>query len=546
MSGPLGVDLTVAGRLIPEDNLLVKMSEHFDPFVVDYQIVTPKFWRDRIPMGTFPLFNGTSQKVNIFRGSLGPQQGLSEWQAVATSSKAANPDTDYCSWTPQTYSWAFEQRDYSGVRTSWRSPTFCVNDLKFTDKAREQLGMIVKAGAMVVDSVRETFNREQYLKAAVDAGRAMIMCDGGLDYVDNADVRFEYDPSTVDSDGNTYVEFRASLLPSISTLNWSYLDYIRTYMTEQCPDAAMATESGMPVFGLIIDRIDFEKMVYSDPELREDFRQAIPQRLIEGFNMQFKTYRGLSIIHESHQPRFTIQQVYTAGQGHTWAGEEVVRATRVTPRRATRAGTVGYIPEANPAFLTAELAIGVIYLTDVIQVLVPPTVTNMGSGMTFGPAPGFNGDWSWINIRDNDRNPLGEIGHFFARFEYFVRPLQYVNEATIFLYRRCVTPLSTGCLTDVSTGTAAASDAVALAKAPVADDFDGTLCTVNVQLVKRLAGQVGDAVSVKADDGDSFDAVIADSSQAPLYKLAWVSGATNAPVAVTEINDTAVVTVTLA
>lgn len=503
----LGVNVDLQNRLVPSDGKLIQMAEHFDQFIMAHELANPSVWRDRLPKGVYELFNGTSQKTNIFRGTLGPQQGLSDWTSIEPSRKASgnDPGFDYCAYNPQTYTWGIETVTFSGLRTSWRSPVFCVNDLKFVDQAKTQLGLIIKAGSRVVDDVKEVFNREQYVKAAVDAGKAVVFVDGGIDYIDNPALRFSYDPYVKNADGDTYLTFASALLPRISALNWSLLDNLRTYLADEAPDAAVGMDSGMPVYGLMIDLMDFERMVYKDSDLREDFRYARPQQLISGFNMGFKVYRGFALMHDPRQMRFKIQK----NNGTS------VTATRVVPRRATKAGTVGYIPETNPDYIKAELAIGIIFMNDVIQILVPPTVNNMGSGMVFGPAPGYNGEWTWINEYDREYNPLKEVGYFFARFEYFVKPLIYSNIATVFLYRRCPQVLSTGCALEVGSDTA--STDVGVAVNAVAADINATNKTATLTLVSKLAAGVGDAVTVTDDDGVAVAANIADASAAPTY-----------------------------
>lgn len=506
-------DTGLNNRLVPSDAKLVQMAEHFDPFLMKHELDNPAVWRDRLPKGTFELFNGASQKTNIFRGTLGPQQGLNTWTPIEPSRKPAGADAgfDYCSYSPQTYSWGIESVTFSGLRTSWRSPVFCVNDLKFVDQAAEQLGMIVKAGSRVTDDTKEVFNRENYVKAAVDAGKAVVMAEGAIDFIDNSNYRFSYNPNQVDASGNTYLTFPSALLPKVSALNWSLLDVIRTYLADEAPAAAIGSDSGMPVYGLMLDLMDFERMVYRDNELREDFRFARPQQLISGFNMGFKVYRGFALMHDPRQMRFRI----TSNNGTN------VTATRVVPRRATRAGTVGYIPETNPDYIQAELAIGVVFMNDVIQVLVPPNVRTLGNGMVFGPAPGFNGEWTWINEYDKVENPLREVGYFFARFEYFVKPLIYSNVATVFLYRRCPQVLSTPCAIDESSD--AVSSNVGVAVDAVAGDVDATNKTITLTLASKLTAGAGDAVTVTDDDGGSGSGNIADSSQAPTYTFVFSS-----------------------
>ena len=531
-----GADYSLQSRTIPQDASLVRMAEHFDPFLLDWQLRHPSVFRDRIPMGMFPLYSGYSQRSFVFRGTLGPQAGLSDWAQVEPSRKAGANDNgfDRCSYTPQTYNWAYDAIDFSGLVTSWRSPIFCVNDLKYLDKAQQQLGMIIKAGAEITDQAKETFNRESYMKQAADNKKFAVMAEGnGVDFIDNANFRVTYNPFVKDADGDTYITMSAVAYANISSLNFTSMDLIRQYLGDQCPDAAVANEGGMPVYGAMLDLLDFEKFVLTDQYLREDFRRAIPSRLIEGFNMGFRTYRGWMLIHDARQARFAVKSTSAT----------TITAKRILPRRAVRPGVVGLVPECNPDYITAELGTLVVFLNNVIQILVPAPVDSLGVGMTFGPAPDFNGQWAWLNILDPDTNPLGENGYFFSRYEYYVKALQYAQNAIVLLYRRCPQVIRTGCLNEQLI-TAKTGD-VALTVTPVAADFSAANHTVVLTLADQLAAKLGDTVTITNDSSVTFVAYIAGDKAAPTYTFAWLTGATNAPTAVTEINDITITKVTV-
>jgi hypothetical protein len=331
-----GVSYDLTDRTIPADGLLISLAEHFmDPMMVDWQMKHPSVMRDRIPYGTMPLYNGFAQKSYIFRGTLGPQAGLTDWKKVETSRKPSEGDAgvDRCTYQPQTYTWGFDALSFDGLQTSWRSPVLCVKELMYQDKAQQQLQLILKAGFQITDQIKETYTREMYLKTAADAGKFTLLLEGGgLDYVDSTSNRCSYNPLV-----STNLTFSVNCLGKLSTLNFTQLDLIHQYLSDQCPDAALRMDSGLPVYGLMIDLRDFEKFVLADDEIREDFRRAIPERLIEGFNMGFKVYRGWALMHDPRQPRWNIA-TYDA---------TTVTCTRVLPRRSTRVGIIGTMQAAE-------------------------------------------------------------------------------------------------------------------------------------------------------------------------------------------------------
>ncbi len=503
------------------------MAEHWDEFIMSRTLKNPNIWHDRIPRGAYQLFNGLEQKTNIYRGGLPVQAGLKTWSEIGLSRKASggDPGFDNCApGTPHTYSYAWETVTYKGYQDEWQSEPVCLNDMKFIDYAKEQLSLIVRTGVEYGVSMLENWNREMYVYQAMLSDRGLVMANGALGFEDDATYSFSYDPfvTTADADGNQvpYISFDADL--EMSTLNWDYLDYIRSSLAERAGEAALANEGGLPIFGLMIDYLDFERMVKADADLREDWRYAMPSTLIDGYNMGMKRYRGFALMHDARQMRFRALKIED-GQ---------LIATRVLPLRAGRAATIGNVPEPNPDYYRAEIGIGVIFMNDVLQNLFVPSIDTLGSGMSFGPAPGLTGEWKWINIPDNNGNQLGESGYFYGRFQLFPKPLLFAHDCTVFAYRRCAHSLRTKCAvearSDVGTG------AIALAKDAVAGDFVLANRRVTVTMASLLGAGVNDPVTVKKVDTTTFPGVILSDALAPTYVIGWVTGATNAPTAYTD------------
>jgi len=511
---------------------MVSMAEHWDDFMLSRTLKQPNIWHDRIPRSSYKLFNGLVQKTNVFRGALNRQGGLSTWEEIGTSNKSTGFDN--CNpGTPSRYSIAIETMQHKGYQDHWQSDPLCVNDLKFQDAAKEQVALNVKAGVDYGISMLENFNREQYTLQALQSSRGMIMASGALEFEDNSTYRFDYDPfstvTDVDGDSVTYITYDPTL--EISTLNWEYIDYIRFSLAQRAGEAALGMVGGMPTFGLMIDVMDFERMIKGDSELRQDWRDARPEQLIKGYDMGLKTYRGMAIIHDPRQMRFRPHSLDTAGN---------LIATRVLPKRLGRQVTIGRVPEPNPDYYRAEIGVGVIFMNDVLQNLFVPSIDNLGSGMTFGPMPGLTGQWQWINIRDNSTNRLGETGYFYGRFQLFPKPLLHANDCTVFIYKRCPHALSTPCI--IESNDAVGSSATTLAEAAVTGDFDDTNNRVTVTLSALLAAGVGDAVTVAKAGGDKFAARILEDGDAPKYVLGWVEGASNEPTAYTDFTVAATVT----
>lgn len=493
----------------------VSLAEHWDPFVSERIDRYPNFWHDRIPRGSYQLYSGLSKTRNVYRGGLMQQGGLDMWSAIAksngTSINSCVPPN------PVQYTYAWQQFLWSGKQAAWGSAPLCLEDLKFQDAAPEQVAFIISTGVDYGISMQEVWNRELYISMAVSANRACIMTDRVEDFVTDPTLRFVYDPTTLvtDQDGNSVPALTYSSGTKIGTLNYEFLDFLREDLSARAFGAALSRINNMPTFGWCGDCRDFERMVMSDPELRQDWRWFQPSALIDSYNMSFKNMRGWMIIHDPAQMRFRI----LSDNG------TLVTATRVYPMVNGVAGIIGNIPQPNPLYYKADLAVAVVFLNDVVSNEFVPSTTSVGSGTYFGPQEGLNGKWQWLNILDKTTNPLGLIGNFYGRMQIFAKPGLYSTEATAILYRRCPQVPNTGCRIDNAAKTVQSGTGVAVAKAAVAADIDLTNKAFWLTLVSPIAVGPGSAATVTfaAANGGTASMVVAcaDCSEAPKYKFTY-------------------------
>jgi hypothetical protein len=208
-------------------------------------------------------------------------------------------------------------------------------------------------------------------------------------------------------------------------------------------------------------------------------------------------------------------------------GQEVVIATYVAPMKAGRVGENGIaIPEYNPEYGTAEFAVAPVQLNKVFTNLFGSNVSSLGSETYFGPFPGLNGKWSWLNIQDRASNPHNKIGNFEGEFQIFPKPEPRVVYSTALLYRRCVQGIKTRCPVDnalvnpdvsVST-TANVASYVASGESAAADAL--TLTVVAAKMLQQIApgGEVSVTMNNGADDV-VLPAVVIQTAAAPTYQL---------------------------
>lgn len=493
----------------------IDTKEHFDRFIQNRTRKHPKYFYDRIPRGSLSAFEGLIRQTNIFHGPIGAQAGLQDWSKIQTSylPQGGKPGHNACDYDPKTFGHAFEPRSYTGFRSSWQSLPICLNDIRFLEEGQQQALYVAQSLAYITQSVWENWNREQYILQAVNAGNAMVFTENGTDFLDNAGVRFTYDPFTVDANGDTYITAPKTL--KIGPLSFGFFDFLQDYLGHECPEAALAMDAGLPLFGVMLHTRDVAKTVETDPKLLETYRYYNAKAMLEDYRqVTFNKFKGWLWHHDGAQMRFNATKV----------DDTKVTYTRVKPMRDGKQVIHGSIPESNPEYHKAEFAVGAILINDALMNLIPNVVSSLGAGQTFGPAPGYDGSFHWINEYDRQLNPLREVGFFFARFEAFPKPGMFSNRVIAFLYRRCP-QINMGSCDVGTTDVAASGTAVPLAAAAVAGDIDATNLTITVKLTKKLACQTG-AVTVTLPEGATSPTAghILDAGMAPTYVIGFASG----------------------
>ena len=511
------------------NQVMMKHAEVFDPFIQASLITQPRHWLNVIPRGAFPNFNGITHETRVFRGGLEHYAGLSEWAQInPTPSNTNNPsigggfNTVACSW---------ERFEWTGYQTYWGSDPISVDSLQYTQQAQEQLAWILQVGANYGISIQEVWNRDWLIKSAVDAGRAYLMTSS---YVGNtASAKFYYEPrckfvanasfaasthpykvnSTTTGLTKPFIVFPADV--DIEPLNFDVLDMLHMDFDASCPSAAIGNSSGAPLYGLPISKFDFERYIKGNDYELANWREARSEKLITGMT-DVKTHRDYALSFDANQLRFKVLKVVDnydssdyADVGADLDGTTVIIAEYVAPRIAGRTGeNSAQIPEWNPEYGSAELAVTPIMLNKVFTNLMGTDITTLGSGTYFGPQPGLNGKWAWLNILDKTTNPYGKIGNFVGEFKIFPKVEPNVVFATAFLYRRCTEPIRARCPVDnadVNPDTQVGTSADGVSYVASAVNATNDTFTLTATLAKKLVdAPVGKQVTV------TFSGLVAD------------------------------------
>lgn len=471
---------TVNGRMLGFQTAVWASLQSIDPLIEKKLIMLPRFWHDRIPRGVFELHNGLVKQRRFFRGSLYKTVGLDQWEHINPVPSITNDPCQFPKHSSVDYAW--DQLAWSGLRAAWGSHPICANAFRYIEDAAEQISVELEAGMEVGVRMQETFNRDFYVAQTVNFGRSYVMSH--LMHGQEDSPRYFYDPfvkfqpSTggfagdvankiavedlvIGSDGHPHAFVVIDASVEIEPLNWTALDRVHEMLKLRCPDAAIGTENGEPVFGLMVNNDDVTKSVEGDDRVYREWLEAKPQALIDDYKQTFKTYRNWGIVSDPTQMRFKIKrfiQTWDATECAKYGGvgsqiadgkHSVYIAIAVEPVVAekTRKGiNGGDIPTENIEYVDAEIAIAPVFMNNVFaNEFETQGQVNLKNGMTFGAFPALNGQWGWIRGPQTDIDPFQQTGKFYGLFLLHPRPEARVYDVMSFIYRRCKESIRAKC-----------------------------------------------------------------------------------------------------
>lgn len=444
--------------------------QHIDPLIEKKLAKNPRFWHDRIPRGQFQLHNGAVHQTRTFHAGLQKYAGIDEWEDIDPRPSLTN---DPCRFPKHgTYNYDWTQMAWSGMRAAWGSPQICANAFRYLEDAAQQLALILDAGMETGVQMQEVFNRDTYVSKSTDFGRSYVMSQ--LYRGSKGSPRYFYDPRvkfgaagdrathTADQTkvNRAFIVIDASV--EIEPLNWSVLDRAHEYLKYRCPDAALGSVDGEPMFGLMCNSEDIDKSIEGDDRVYREWLEAKPLALIDRYNLSPRVFRRWAIVSDSNQLRFKILRHVamwddTACTAYGGVGAELVgkapdgvyiavAVDPLIPDREQRGMNGGPIPAENEDYIDAELAIAPVFMNNVLTNMFETQGTvNLGSGTHFGAFPALNGQWSWVLNPKTEENPFEQIGKFYGLFLIHQKPEDRVRDTISFLYRRCKETIRARC-----------------------------------------------------------------------------------------------------
>ena len=480
--------------------------EFLDPVIQDRSSKSPRLYIDKIKRGAYQLGSGIVKNKYRFYSNMDDQSGLTSWRniQVSTPAEGEDPGINGCTYDPKLVTQGTQKLEWTGFETSRRTEDVCLKDIKYKWQFQQQLKLYFGFLSEITLQVWEQFARENYLKMCSDESQLYVLAEGAPN---GTPVSAVYDPFTSSE--------MTVPITTVGKLEWSFLAWWQMYYGLQVPEASMGTKNGIPTFAVVLHPFDVDEMIRSDASIREDFRYYESAVLIDGVG-SVQHYRGWAIIPDMTAPRFSVKTVGAS--------------TMVLKREApfiTEAITTGNRMVVNPAYLNAQYALGVIFLDKVFQILVPPSgPSSAGGGTAFGSQPNLMGDFRWLNIPNREDNLLEEIGFYFARYEAFTEPLDYSNEASAFLYKRC--PQTEIVLCAPCDGGTSTDKTITAASRVVLDGETASLYTqVEITLSACLDCEAPAAIGIDYGGGSTPDVtgIIVSDANAPTYIVGFATAA---------------------
>lgn len=484
------------------NRMFLDATEFLNPVIENVSMKTKNPFRTLISTGTFPLGEGLVMSQRRFHGGMGDLAGLVTWEQVQKGRAPGtngqdDPGFDPCKYSAYMVDYGFDSKEYTIYQTFRTTKDICINDIKWNWQFRQQLGLIFGFLADVTLNVNENFNQEMYIH----------MCSKKVLTQEADGVEFAYNPFTS-------TEITVPVGTQISTLSAKHFRYQYELLSLDAQGAELGYSDDMPVFPFMMHPLDFNDMLDNDSVLREDFRYANPGALIEQYG-RIKNWRGIGFMNHKTIPRFRLKEI---------SGGNLV-LERVLPYVQEDAALQGSKWVVNPEYVRAEYALGLFFMKDVFQQLVPEAgPASPGGGTQFGSQPNWGGMWKWLNFPDRCENPLGEKGRYFARFQNAAKPLANYDKPVAWLYKRCPGVCLKVCTPCEDPQSQAGAVAIVAGSVSAVDpEGTGEYTRVNLTLASTLLKNAPEAVLVTFVDASTATAYISKDANAPTYELTFTS-----------------------
>lgn len=341
-----------------------------------------------MPKDVFP--EGMGEVIsNLTYGRVAPTDAVPTWHDVTDST-----DDKGCLPTPESINPGAVARTFNLQNFTAKGPKFCVENLRTKFSLRKQLESISESFAQYARIQWEIRYRSEYIRLT---GRKVVVA-----------------PTPVVGTGST----PPATCPT-SSLTQGVLNREKALLVRDgAVESALGRENGSPVLTLMTSPETSDDLIFQNADIRQDLRWGKPSELLAPFGVE-RSYRGFYHLIDHFSKRFTCT-------GGTY--------TEI-PAWVTQAATTGTESVLNSTWLAAPLEASYIFDPMVMTSRIPRPISTPGGGFKFDPN-NYMGDFRFLNILNEDCNPLGTVIFAFATFASGSEPVKPYR-GTTFYHRRC-------------------------------------------------------------------------------------------------------------
>lgn len=378
------------------NNVLVDESGRIGK-LVPAKIISKSPWNRLIKQEAFPEGMGVAINTLVYQRTVVPNVTNTAWSSMGLSNGTGNPS---CNPTPQLLEYAQTMRSYNLSQMAVRTPTLCVNDIRYGYDFRKQLGQMFDILTENTQFVWENRYRDEYIRLA----QHKVVAAPGLP-----------------EDSVNFPAVNPSLVRAIDS--GILLDFYGRLLRDSGGQGAYSMRNGSPNYALLISPEASRYIIMQNPEIRQDFRFSREVEELLGPLGAVTDYAGFHHIHDWQAPRYVFQ------------GGQYVRV----PYYSDAPTTYGEQADVNPAYTNAPFEATILFNPDVYTSRVVNPITSPGGNTKFD-AVNYRGDFQWINFK-SECNPLGNTGYFlgtFANGSEAIRP----EFGYVLLHQRCNAPIN--------------------------------------------------------------------------------------------------------
>lgn len=355
--------------------------------ILDFSYKMPMWLADLWELKRWEATDSVMQQL-VFRGSLPEvERGFDRWKQLA-SSAGCEPCTNDCSYNFTTFSGhGFDRRLISLMRREFKTPEYCVNEIKSAHEFEQTFAKIIENIQTQV-----AFFKEYNI---------------GLNFLTGIAQKLIVDSGGIKGNSADPYSYRALGTATLSKLNFRMLTKLYEGLRRRSDVVPFDIQNGQPLYAISASDELMDDLYIADANARADLRfSSAADALLQRYNFM-SSIRGQFINAPLLYPR---RFEYTGGQ---WI--EIYPFVNGIPAE------IGSFSDLNPAWENATYEEVLIYGKAPFNVFYRDQISTIGEGTDFGPEPSFMNQWLWVNVQ-TDKDPFRRQGYYATAIEMALSP----------------------------------------------------------------------------------------------------------------------------